>query len=42
LIEINKDVLQSKPGKKKSTCIEIKAGEAYPVHMLAYRMTPKK
>ena len=42
LIKSYKDVLQSKPGKMKSTCIEIKTGDAYPIHMPAYRIEPKK
>ena len=37
-----KDVLQSKPGKTKSTCIEIKTGDAYPIHMTAYRVAPRR
>ena len=37
-----KDVLQSKPGKTKSTCIEIKTGDAYPIHMTVYRVAPRK
>ena len=41
-IESYKDVLQSKPGKTKSICIEIKTGDAYPIHMPAYRIAPKK
>ena len=36
------DVLQSKPGKASSTLIEIKSGDAYPIHMPAYRVAPKK
>jgi len=33
LIKNYKDVLQSNPGKSKSTCIEIKTGGAYRIHM---------
>jgi len=32
LIEYYKDVLQSKPNKTKSTCIEIKTGDSYFIH----------
>ena len=42
LIENYKDVLQTKPGKTKSTCIEIKTEDVYHVHMPACRLTQKK
>ena len=42
LIESYKDVLQSKPGKMKSTCMEVETGDAYPSHMPAYRIALRK
>ena len=37
-----KDVLQSKLGKMKSTCMEIETGGAYPSLMPVYRISLKK
>ena len=42
LVERYNGVLQSKPGKTGSTCIEIKTGNTYPIHMPPYRVAPMK
>ena len=42
LVDEFQDVFKAKPGRTETAHIEIKTGDAYPVHLPAYRVPPAK